>query len=83
MWTQKREIAKRIGKINFFFDIALTLEHRDCLRSSAKSKPAIQFFFYLIQLGQQTWAGPGAEGRPLLRSSEAEGDRALDPGARG
>jgi hypothetical protein len=38
--------SKENRKKNFFFDIALTLEHRDCLRSSAKSKPAIQFFFF-------------------------------------
>jgi hypothetical protein len=40
--------SKENRKKNFFFDIALTLEHRDGLRSSAKSKAAIQFFLFTL-----------------------------------
>jgi hypothetical protein len=48
----------------------------------AFQKKKIYSFFLPNQIGPQTWAGPGAEGRPPLRSSEAEGIE-LDPGTRG
>jgi hypothetical protein len=73
--------SKENRKKIFFFDIALTLEHRDCLRSSAKSKPAIQNFFfnYLIKLGQKILGLSGARGQTasaLGRPERCQGQRA-------
>jgi hypothetical protein len=69
MWTQKREIAKRIGKRKKI-DIALTLEHKDGLRSSVtgqRSNFFLLLFFLPNQIGPtnlgRSWRWGALEGR--------------------
>jgi hypothetical protein len=66
MWTQKREIAKRIGKrIFFWYSVHARAQRWSEVQRQKQGSDPFFFtpFFYCIKMGQQIWAGLGAEGR--------------------